>query len=413
MTIKIDKKPYIEQRDLAWQSMAKLIAKADEEKRNLTTAEAAEFDRLERHRNELDKIVSGGVKDPLDTRGMASPEDAEGNEKREKAFERYMRLADPSELRTTYGSALGEAGFQSSGTSGGYTVPIGFWDHLTIAMKAYGGYAEWYNQVLTPTGNPMDWPTVDPTGTVGGIISEGVIDGFTSYAFGQGVLQAWTYTNQVILASVELVRDSAFDVGSFIADRIGEAIGRAEGAHSVSGSGSGQPLGLITALNAGTRFVNLTAATSTNIVGGGTVTELAGNVLSGVSLGKMVAAVDAAYWGNAAWYFSPTQFVNQSNLADSYGRPLYPTLQQANPTLMGFPVRIVPESPALVASTAGGPVFGDLNTAMVRRRVDQAELMVLDQRYADARQIGYYGFVRQDHRSNDLRAAVTCKPAST
>lgn len=410
MTIKIDKKPYIEQRDLAWQSMAKLVSKADAEKRNLTSAEAEEFDRLERHRDELDKVVNP-TRDPLDTRGLASPEDTE---KRDKAFDLYMRTGTKSpELRTTYGSALGEAGFQSSGTTGGYTVPQGFWDHLTIAMKAYGGYAEWYNQVLTPTGNPMDWPTVDPTSVVGGIIGEGTIDGFTTYTFGQGVLNAWTYTNQVILASVELVADSAFDVGPFIADRIGEAIGRAEGAHSVSGTGTSQPLGLITALNAGSRFITLGAATSTNIVGTGTVTELAGNVLSGVTLGKMVAGVDAAYWPNAAFYFSPAQFVNQSNLADGYGRPLYPTLQQANPTLMGFPVRIVPESPALVASTAGGPVFGDLSIAMVRRRVDSADLMVLDQRYADARQIGYYGYVRQDHRSNDLRAAVTVKPAAT
>jgi HK97 family phage major capsid protein len=404
------KNHFVELRKSAHGRAAALVERADAEKRTLTKAEADEFDRHMAEVKDLDGKINR-PSDPLDTRGLASPEDIE---KRDKAFDLYMRTGTKSpELRTTYGSALGEAGFQASGTTGGYTVPQGFWDHLTIAMKAYGGYAEWYNQVLTPTGNPMDWPTVDPTSVVGGIIGEGVIDGFTTYTFGQGILNAWTYTNQVILASVELVQDSAFDVSSFVADRIGEAIGRAEGAHSVSGSGSGQPMGLITALNAGSRFVSLTAATSTNIVGTGTVTELAGNVLSGVTLGKMVAAVDAAYWPNAAFYFSPTQFVNQSNLADGYGRPLYPTLQQANPTLMGFPVRIVPESPALVASTAGGPVFGDLSIAMVRRRVETAELMVLDQRYADARQIGYYGYVRQDHRSNDLRAAVTVKPAAT
>ena len=266
----------------------------------------------------------------------------------------------------------------------------------------------------------MDFPTVDPTGVVGGIIGEGVIDGFTDYTFGQGILSAWTYTNQVILASVEIVQDSAIDVQSFVADRIGEAIGRAEGTHSVSGSGSGQPLGLITALNAkgavgsgSGGYLGLSAATSVNVVGGSTVTELAGNVLGPVTLAKMLAGVNSAYWPNAAWYFSPTQFVNQQNLADGYGRPLYPTLLEANPSLMGFPVRIVAEVPALTASTAGGPVFGDLGIAMVRRRVDSAALLVLHERYADARQVGFYGYVRQDHRSVDLRAAVTVKPAAS
>jgi HK97 family phage major capsid protein len=412
MTVAIDKKPYREQRDRTWQDMAAIVSKADAEKRNLTSAEAEEYDRLDRHRTELDKVISGTGKDAADTRGNSFMS-ADEIEQREAAFTRYMRSGNAAELRTTYGSGLGEAGFQSSGTSGGYMVPQGFWDQLTIAMKKYGGFAEYYRQVLTDTGNPMDWPTVDPTGVVGAIIGEGVIDGFTTYTFGQGVLNAWTYTNQVILASMELVRDSAFDVQSFVFDRIAEAIGRAEGAHSVSGSGSGQPLGLITALAAGTRYVTLSAATSTNIVGGGTVTELIGNVLSGVTIGKMVQAVDSAYWPNAAFYFSPAQFVAQLNLADSYGRPLYESLQQAEPTLMGFPVHIVAETPALTASTAGGPVFGDLSIAMVRRRVDSADLMVLDQRYADARQIGYYGYVRQDHRSNDLRSAVTVKPAAT
>jgi HK97 family phage major capsid protein len=401
---------FLELRKSAHDRANALVERADAEKRNLNKSEADEFDQHMKTIKELDSKVSR-PSDSTDTRGLLSAEDIE---KRDVAFNRYMRTGEVTpELRTTYNAGQQEAGFQSSGTTGGYTVPQGFWDHLTIAMKAYGGFAPYYNQVTTPTGNPMDWPTVDPTGTVGAIIGEAVIDGFTAYTFGQGVLNAWTYTNQVILASRELVNDSAFDVGSFVGDRIAEAIGRAEGAHSVSGSGSGQPLGLITALVAGSRFITLSAATSTNIVGGGTVTELAGNVLAGTTLGKMVAGVDAAYWPNAAWYFSPTQFVNMQQLADGYGRPLYPTLQQSNPSLLGFPVNVVAETPALVASTGGGPVFGDLSIAMVRRRVDGADLQVLTERYADARQIGYYGYVRQDHRSNDLRAAITCKPAAT
>ena len=73
----------------------------------------------------------------------------------------------------------------------------------------------------------------------------------------------------------------------------------------------------------------------------------------------------------------------------------------------------VAEIPDLAASTVGGIVLADLNKAMVRREVAQAELLCLRERYADARQIGYFGFIRTDIRSNDLRAAAVCEPAST
>jgi HK97 family phage major capsid protein len=258
---------------------------------------------------------------------------------------------------------------------------------------------------------------------VGGIIGEGVIDGFTDYTIGQGVLNAWTYTNKVILASVELVQDSAIDIQGFVADRIGEAIGRAEGAHSASGTGSGQPLGIYPTLvakgaasGASGGFVNLSAATSTNVVGGTTVTELAGNVLGPVSLSKLVQAVDSAYWrsgAGCAWYFSPSGLVAQQNLADGMGRPLYPTLFDPQPSLLGFPVHVVAQVTPLAASTVSGPVFGNLEAAMVRRRVDSATLLTLHERYADARQVGFYGYVRQDHRSNDTRAIACAKPAGT
>jgi HK97 family phage major capsid protein len=115
---------------------------------------------------EVDKILDAvkasdegrSVAPTVETRGGALVTD----EVHERAFERYMRFGEKSpELRSTYGSAQGEAGFQSSGTSGGYLVPQGFLDRLQIAMKAYGGFGQYYQQVVTPAGNQMDWPVVN------------------------------------------------------------------------------------------------------------------------------------------------------------------------------------------------------------------------------------------------------------
>src|SRR5262249_45619352 len=56
----------------------------------------------------------------------------------------------------------------SSGASAGnFLVPQGFWHNLQIAMKAFGGIQDQFNLVETSTGNPMPWPTHDPTALVG------------------------------------------------------------------------------------------------------------------------------------------------------------------------------------------------------------------------------------------------------
>ena len=403
-----------------WTAQNELIERCKAAGGKMTQAQVDEYDSRDREMTVLQRAIKvgdssagAGVSAPR----LLTPED----ERREQAFEQYMRHGVKSpELRTQYDAGLNESGFQSSGTAGGYMVPQGFWDRLTIAQKAYNGFSEYYRQVVTTTGNPMDYPTNDPTAVLGAIIGEAVQDTYNDFTFGQGILNAWTYSSKLILASVEIVQDSAIDIASFVADRVGEAIGRAEGAHSASGTGSGQPLGIYPTLvakgaasGASGGFVNLSAATSTNVLGGSTVTELVGNVLGPVSLANLIKAVDSAYWSNSAFYFSPSGLVAQQNLADGMGRPLYPTLSEANPSLLGFPVHVVAQVTPLTASTVSGPVFGDLQSAMVRRRVEPGTLMTLHERYADARQVGFYGFERLDHRSNDTRAISCAKPTTT
>jgi HK97 family phage major capsid protein len=82
--------------------------------------------------------------------------------------------------------------------------------------------------------------------------------------------------------------------------------------------------------------------------------------------------------------------------------------------MAGFPVVIDNSLPNLAASTTGGPIFRNLSHAMVRRTVrNGVTVMRLDQRFADYLAIGYIGYMRTDTRSNDMRAAVTVKPAAT
>ena len=42
------------------------------------------------------------------------------------------------------------------GSAGGYLVPPGWWQRLQVALKAYGGVANDFEQLETDTGQPYD-----------------------------------------------------------------------------------------------------------------------------------------------------------------------------------------------------------------------------------------------------------------
>lgn len=367
-------------------------------------------------------------------------------ERRERDFSAYLRSGTVSpELR-----AAGEA----TNSAGGYLVPPGWWQRLQVAQKAFGGTANDFQPLETESGQPMQWATVDPTSIVGQLVgsqtsppaaaasaggtgNENAQIQDVDYAFGQGILSAYMYTSGVQKVSFQLANDSAFDVDQFVVARVGEALGRAKAAAAISGSGSSQPLGIITALggkgaaNATSTttaikpptgvggYVNLgTAALAPQAAGDSATTELIGNTLAPQTLRAMVAAVDPAYRAmGAKFYLNDAQLLGLRGLVDSNGRPLINLQDGLTPgapsTLWGYEIVVDQNIPNLAASTVGGPVFGNLQSAMVLRTVTQSGLLRLSERYADLLQIGFIGYMRFDIRSNDLRAAVTVKPAAT
>jgi HK97 family phage major capsid protein len=417
----------------AYDRMEAILQAAKGEKRGLTELERIEFDQCERAYNMAGTVETRGAG------GSAERTEADRN------FSRYLRTGDVHGLQTRadgtgFSSAPNSAGVSpgSTGDFAGYMVPQGFWNNLQVALKAYGGAANDMRLVETDTGAPMPWPTIDPTAVSGswlGASSEltqlSVVD---AYNFGQGMLNAWTVYAGPTLASLQLVQDSAFDVDDFVAARLGEAVGRTIAAAAISGTGSGQPLGTVTALNAkgavgsgSGGYFGLTAATNVATFGG-SVTELAGNVLSPATCLSLVKSVDPAYYPSAKWYLNASQAWNMHGVVDSEGRPLLSFMNGFNvddvqnpnynsgsavAQLLGFPVTIDNSVANLTASTTGGPMFGSLQHAMVYRQVKEAGLMRLNERYADFLAIGYLLFMRVDIRSNDLRGMIVTKPAGT
>jgi HK97 family phage major capsid protein len=345
-----------------------------------------------------------------------------------------IRAALDANSLSTAGGEPAVAG--ATGFTSGYMIPMGFWHNLQIALKAYGGILPYIQMIQTDSGQPMPWPTVDPTQIVGRYITETNQLGFggdsngTDYQFGQGMLNAWTIVSGVILASVQLINDSAFDVDGFVNDRIGESIGRKVAAEIHTGTGATAFLGCETALSArghqataalGGIYLSGTSGNWSATAGGSAFTILGGtsaqpkkaNGLIGFDdvLG-MIATVDPAYrnTGRCIFVANDITLAMLRSITDAYGHPLWsPAVAPGQPdTLYGYPV-IVDQNTSGVstsASTAGGLIFGDFKTAMIARQVNGATMMRLTERYADYLQVGYLGYIRMDARSNDLRAAA-------
>jgi HK97 family phage major capsid protein len=321
----------------------------------------------------------------------------------------------------------------TGGTAGGYTVPPDFWHNLQIAMRAYGGLWDQFKLVRTDSGAPMSWPTNNPTAVVGTLLTEDTqITPSSSYTFGLGQLMAWTVVGPLTLVTLQLEEDSAFDTGAFVGARLGEAIGRELSALAWSGTGSSQPLGLITALAAGTSITPGTSTGSGSSGGGylalaaanavknfaGSTTELAANTISPMTALQMIEAVDPAYWPTCAFYMNAAQAMGIRAQVDANGRPLLNLDHSFDDkatigTMYNFPVIVDNGAPNATASTVGGPTFGSMQHAMVRREVRDIRIARLVERFADYLCVAYLGWHRVDSRSNDLRAAVTVKYNTT
>ena len=270
---------------------------------------------------------------------------------------------------------------------------------------------------------------MDPTAIVGAYVTENSLVSDTTYTLGTGMLYGWTVTSGIVKVSRQLVQDSAIDVDSLVAARTGEAIGRKIATEVVSGLGPASKAytGIIPSLDSfgsghsSGGYISLGTATTVKTFGSPSgVTEITGNVLAPATCFSMIDAVDPAYWyegQGCAFYMTAAQALNQRQVIDSNGRPLINLDHSYDDgvigTIGGFPVRVVNDLPVLTASTTGGPVFGNLEHAMVLRTVRGGNLLRLVERFADYLQIGFLQYTRGDSQPVDLRAAVTVKPSTS
>lgn len=318
-------------------------------------------------------------------RNVSTDEVAEDEKAEARAFSNYLRKGmnglngEDRELAVKRFQNAQSAG---TGSEGGYTVPQGFYDELQDALKAYGGMMDPGVSFVfdTSTGNALPIPTDNDTTNSGAILTENTQVGNQDVTFGSVTLNAYTYTSKLVLVSNQLLQDSAFNLDSFLAGKLGVRIARAINTHFTVGTGASQPNGLITAATAGP--VGATGETTSLVFD---------------DLIELEHSVDPAYRKGARFMFADSTLKAIKKLKDGYGRYLWqPGLTVAGepPTINNYPYTVNQDMPVMAAN-AKSVAFGDFSKYFIRRVVG-TQVLRLTERYADYNQTGFVAFQRWD-----------------
>lgn len=130
-------------------------------------------------------------------------------------------------------------------TTGGGLVPTSFYDriqrHLVESSAILAAGATMLN---TATGEPLRVPRSTAHSSAA-IVAQGALIGESDPGLGSVELGAHKY-GFLTQVSSELAQDSAFDLLGYLAEQSGIALGNAFGSHAITGTGTGQPRGIVT-----------------------------------------------------------------------------------------------------------------------------------------------------------------------
>jgi HK97 family phage major capsid protein len=270
------------------------------------------------------------------------------------------------------------AGPQSTTSVGGYAIQDAAMREVEIAMLQFGGMRQVASVLRTDTGGSLPIPTVNDTTNTGSLIGENVTATKLDVTLGQLTLDAWKYTSKEVVVSVELMQDSAVNLPEMLGRLLGERLGRATNLHYTTGTGTGQPNGIVTA-------ATFTQATTGNTTG-----------ITYANLLALYHSVDPSYRRPGTFMMNDNSLAKIKGIVDSQGRPLWlPSLVAAAPdTIFGCPI-VINQDMATMTISAKSIIFGDLSKYLIRD-VRDFTLIRMDERYAEFLSVAFLAFIRTD-----------------
>jgi HK97 family phage major capsid protein len=397
-----------------WEEAKSLHTLADKEKRQLTAEEREQWDRINGEIDSLKITIDrleridaideemSSVPEPrskpnpdttnFDQQGMNYEEDdpespLPASREYGRAFGAYLRHGlggmKPdlrAVLQPYYGAVSVRALQTTTGAAGGATVPEEFYRRLLEAMLAFGGMRQARTtKITTSSGATMPIPLVDDTHNEGAILAEGSDLNLTGTdpSFGSKDLGAHMYTSKIVRISIQLLQDSAFGLEGWLAGALGARLGRITNRHFTTGSGDGQPEGIVTACGEGVTDASLT--------------------MDYTDLVDLEHSVDPAYRSaGAEWMFHDTSLSKLKQMKDDDERPIWlPGVAVGAPdTILGYSY-IINQAMAQAVAGAKAILFGDFSYYFIRDVMD-LRVLRLEEKFAEYLQVGFLAFLRTD-----------------
>lgn len=282
-----------------------------------------------------------------------------------------MNMSDWDALRNTQQT--------TSAGSGGITVPTTTMSYITEALKDFGGARAVAKVISTASGETMIFPTTDSTAERGEILAEGSTAAALDTAFSSVSCNVYQYSSKSMAVSRQLMSDSAVDIVSHVLSRLAERIARTHNEHFTTGTGTNQPVGLVTASSLGFTAANTAAITSDALL-------------------ELFHSLEPAYRNRAVWMMNDTTFKVLRKLKDTTGRSLLQGEEMGNAnawdgTLFGKRVVINQEMPSIGAA-AKPIVFGNFDYFLIRDVNGFSMDIMTDSNYTLKNEVGYVGFAR-------------------
>ena len=355
----------------------RLLDRAAAEKRELNKSENAQFDiltgdlrALGEQLDRIDADTETAARVESTVRGLTgstnySVRDIELNTKfrdviRNRSFEPIDVSIPAHELRSGFQPGLEQRDLLTSSGSGmvGTTFFNRLQRHLVESSSILAAGA---TVLQSDSGEPLKVPKSTALSTAA-IVTEGAPIGESDPTLGSVALGAYKY-GFLVQVSYELAEDAKFDLLGFLAEQAGVAVGNAFGAHAITGTGTGQPRGILADASTGVTGPTGTAASfgtqTTAGQGGDLLLDLASSL-----------AEPYARSASAAWLMKGATLNAIRKLRDSTGRYVFSTDiipgSGAAGTLLGRPVFTDPNMPAMAAG-AKSVAFGDISRYWVRQ----------------------------------------------
>ncbi len=356
----------------------------------------AQIDRLERTQNLLgEEDQAGAVGDAAAARARAAGASPAQASQVKTVFATWMRQGDRA-LSAEDWQIIRNTMSTTTPSEGGYLVATEIARSVVDALKALAGMRSVATVLQTDNGQEINWPNSDGTAEEGEIVAQNASATDADVVFGSTPIPVYKYSSKVVAIPVELLQDAVIDLEAFVNQRCTARVGRITNKHFTTGTGTGQPKGVVVAAGAGK--VGATGQTTSVVLD---------------DLIDLEHSVDFAYreLGRCRWMMHDSTYKVVKKLKDTTGRPIFiPGYDglggKAPDTILGYPITINNHMPVMAAN-AKSILFGDFSYYIIRDVLSATEYQrYSDSAYAKKGQVGFNLWMRSGGGWTDVGGAV-------